>query len=296
MQEYLKRKKKMNCDELEEIEESAENIQWTKIQNVFYTSHMTVDSLPPGYYRVLTPNGDIRFVKEDVSTENVVETSSLNAKSIIWDFRKFWQSREIFSLYKVDYKRGVLLSGPPGSGKTCIIKLLSKYIINEVKGYVLDMTDSPLDLDDAIREVRSVHRNTPILVVLEDIDIYYRRVKRSLLNIMDGVQKVDGVVFIATTNHPEQLEEVLINRPGRFDAHYRILPPTRQARIDFIRSFLRDDLERYPISKWADDTSNLPLGHLKELLISIVLFGHNYDDSIKKVRNMATGIVEEQDG
>jgi SpoVK/Ycf46/Vps4 family AAA+-type ATPase len=280
-------------DEIEEALESAKKTQWGKVGNVYSVAFPTVGKLPPGYYTIFNIWGELRFVKQVLSTEGIFTTGSPNAKRIIDDFEKFWLMEDRFRLYKMPYKRGFFLSGPPGSGKTCILKILSHLII-KMGGAVIDVREDPHILGEAISAIRDVHSEMPILVALEDLDKYYNGIHENLLNIMDGMVKVDRVVFVATTNYPERFDDSLINRPGRFDGHYRILPPGIKARVDFINEFLTsEDRKRYPILKWAKDTENLPFGHIKELVVSVVVLDNDYDETLERIKNMNVGIGED---
>lgn len=285
--------KRLNEEDIEEILETAKKTQWGKVGNVYSVAFPSVPKLPPGYYNVYNVWGDVRLAKQSISTHGIFATGSVNARRIIDDFEKFWQSEERFRAYQMPYKRGFFLSGPPGSGKTCILKILSHTIIQR-GGVVLDVRESPHDLANALNAVREIHPNMPILVALEDLDKYYGRIHENLLNIMDGMVKVDKVVFVATTNYPDQFDDSLINRPGRFDGHYQILPPGRKIRADFIREFLTDeDKKRYPVLKWAKDTEGLPFGHIKELVVSVVVLDNDYNETLERIKNMNQGVEEE---
>jgi len=286
---------RLSEEDIEATVESAKKTQWGKAGNIYSVALPTVSQLPPGYYTVFNVYGDIHLAKQSISTNGIFTTGSPNAKIIIDDFEKFWTMEQRFRSYQMPYKRGFFLSGPPGSGKTCILKILAHSIIKR-NGIVLDVRESPRDLGNALKSVRDVHPDIPILVALEDLDKYYSSIHENLLNIMDGMVKVDKVVFVATTNYPGEFDDSLINRPGRFDGHYQITPPGKKIRADFIREFLTDaDRKIYPILKWAKDTEGLPFGHIKELVVSVVVLDNDYEGTLERLRNMNEGLTEEAD-
>jgi len=284
---------RLNDEDIESMLESAKKTQWGQLDdNIYFVAFPTVSSLPAGYYNVRNVWGDIRFLKQSISTNGIFTTTSPNAKRIIDDFEKFWRMEDRFLQYKMPYKRGFFLSGPPGSGKTCILKILSHSLIKN-GGVVLDMRGSPKDIGEAIGCVRDIHPKMPILVALEDLDKYYRKIHESLLNIMDGMAKIDRVVFVATTNHPDQFDDSIINRPGRFDGHYQITPPGASTRLDFINAFLTpEDKKKFPVDQWVIDTENLPFGHIKELVVSVVVLDNDYAETLDRIKNMTEGIEE----
>lgn len=280
-------------DALNTAIENAESTQWNVVDDVYFPSMKTVESLPAGYYIPYYVYGNLRYLRQELSTDGVFQTDSANAGKILGDFNKFWKLEEKFREYNLPYKRGFFLSGPPGSGKTCILKLMAMRTV-EMGGVVFDIRESPGVLSDCITQFRSIHKNRPILLAMEDLDKYYTRIHENLLNVMDGMIKMDKVVFVATTNYPENFDDSLINRPGRFDGHYQITPPGMQVRLMFIKSLLvKSDLERYPILQWAKDTKGLPFGHIKELIVSVVVLNNGYGETLERIHNMSEGVSEE---
>lgn len=281
---------------LAEVEEESKDTQWVCIENLYWPAKPTIPSLPPGVYRVMSQFGELRLMKEELNIEGVFPTGSSNAKEIMADFDKFWDSEEKFRKYEVPFKRGTLLSGPPGSGKTCIIKLLADKMINERKGFVLDLKDCPYMLDKALDAVSEIHPDVPVLAVFEDIGHYYYEISQSLLNIMDGLKIVDRVMFVATTNNINDLDEAIVNRPGRFDTHFRILPAQQKARKDFILSLMpEDEVKDINIESWMKDTKGLPFGHIKELVLSVRVFGKDYRKTLERLRNLKEGQGEDEE-
>lgn len=285
--------KRLSEGDIEEILESSKKTQWQETGNVYSVGFPTVDKLPAGYYTIFNVWGDVRFAKQQLSTEGIFVTESSNAKRIVSDFLKFWEREERFRTYKVPFKRGFFLSGPPGTGKTCILKLLAHHTI-KMGGAVLDIRNDPHYIGEAIEAVRDIHPDMPLLVAMEDLDKYYRRIHANLLNIMDGMTRVDRVVFVGTTNHPEEFDDSLINRPGRFDGHYQITPSDLKARGNFIKTLLTEsDQKTHPVYRWAKDTEGLPFGHIKELVVSVVVLGNEYEETLERLRTMNQGVPEE---
>lgn len=266
--------------------EATANTQWSKSGSVYSPTSETVEALPPGYYKNMMVFGQIRFLKCSMKIKGLLRLNSRNVHEILQDIENFWEKEELFQLYKVPYKRGILLSGPPGTGKTCLIKMLVADMIKR-GGVCLEYFDEN-SLEEALRCLSTMQPETPVLVIIEDID--RMGVSSELLNILDGVINLHNVVFLATTNHPEDLDEALVNRPGRLDAHYKIDPPNKKVREQFIKSILaRGDKRDFPINKWVEDTVDLPLGHIKELIVSVVVLGKDYDQALEMMRSMRAG-------
>lgn len=275
---------------IEQILAEAKTTQWHKVGDIYFPAKPTVDVLPPGFYCAFSVFGEIKYQKQDFSTDGIFPTASSNATEIMEDFDKFWFSEARFRKYEVPYRRGILLSGPPGSGKTCIIKLLADKMIREHRGAVLDLRGNPGIVGDAVNSIHSLQPDMPIMVVMEDIDHYYYDASDALLNVMDGICPIDKVLFIATTNSVHKLEDALINRPGRFDTHYQIKPANTRVREDFIRTLIPDDdAAKVPIEQWARDTKDLPFGHIKELVVSVMVFDKDYKKTLDRLRHLKEG-------
>jgi SpoVK/Ycf46/Vps4 family AAA+-type ATPase len=93
---------------------------------------------------------------------------------------------------------------------------------------------------------------------------------------------VDNIVYIATTNYPEKLQERITNRPSRFDRRYQVELPSADIREAYLRAKLKeDDLEKIDLPAWLELTEGMSLSHLKELVISVIVMQKNFNDAIK---------------
>jgi hypothetical protein len=168
-------------------------------------------------------------------------------------------------------KRGVLLYGPPGVGKTHSVR----YLIGELVGTtVVELTGETLH---GIREACSVARTLqPAMIVVEDVDLIAEERSHyggetpllfTLLNEMDGLDDDADVVFLLTTNRADLLEPALASRPGRVDQAVHIELPDRESRrrlVDLYRGGLDIDLSR--LEAVLDRTDGVTASFLKELL------------------------------
>jgi ATP-dependent 26S proteasome regulatory subunit len=168
-------------------------------------------------------------------------------------------------------KRGMLLYGPPGVGKTHSVR----YLISELVGTtVVELTGETLH---GIREACSVARALqPAMIVVEDVDLIAEERDHyggdtpllfTLLNEMDGLEEDADVVFLLTTNRADLLEPALASRPGRVDQAVHIALPDRESRrrlVALYRGGLDVDLTR--IDLVLDRTDGVTASFLKELL------------------------------
>jgi len=265
--------------------------QWVIAGNNFYTIGKTVKGLPSGYYTYVWNNniGKIVFTKIKIITDDILALPDPILKNILIDFQKFWAKRHLYEKYEFIYKRAYLMYGPAGCGKTSLISLLAKELIVK-NGIVLNVnTHDQIDqYDKAIKDIREIEKDKPIIVIIEDIDGYTDTSYVSrLLNILDGAYQTDNVIAIATTNYPERLEERFSSRPSRFDVRVLIDVPSPEVREFYIKSKLKkEDLESINMDEWIKATEGFTLDHLKELILLTFVLENDFDESLAKVKEM----------
>ncbi|HWM75263.1 MAG TPA: ATP-binding protein [Nocardioides sp.] len=178
-------------------------------------------------------------------------------------------------------KRGVLLFGPPGVGKTHTVRYLVSQLTDTT---IVELTGETLG---ALREACSIARSLePAMIVVEDVDLIAEERDHysgqtpmlfTLLNEMDGLAEDADVVFLLTTNRPDLLEPALAARPGRVDQAVHIDLPDRDARrrlVELYRGSLELDTSR--LEDVLDRTDGVTASFLKELLrrAAVVAAGH----------------------
>jgi transitional endoplasmic reticulum ATPase len=168
---------------------------------------------------------------------------------------------EVFETMDVEAAKGVLLYGPPGTGKT----LMAKAVANEAQSNFISIKGPELlnkyvgESEKGVREVfEKARANAPTVVFFDEIDSIAgergqrmgdsgvsERVVSQLLTELDGLEELEDVVVIATTNRPDLIDSALL-RPGRLDRHVHVPVPDKDAR----RSILEVHTRNKPL---ADD-------------------------------------------
>jgi hypothetical protein len=142
----------------------------------------------------------------------------------------------------IDLKRGILLHGPPGTGKTSI----SLYLAGRLPEFTVCFVSGQRLLYP--REIcRMARYLQPAMIVFEDIDLIAQErnanglatVLGELMNQMDGCEPTDQVLFVMNTNSMERLEHAVKNRPGRVDQIIDIPLPGRAERQQLLVHFAR---------------------------------------------------------
>lgn len=225
-------------------------------------------------------SGRIRFLNaENKSWDSIVLDAATKAeiKANTVDFLK---KGDEWSKYGIPLKRGILLTGAPGTGKTAIVKALT----SEADGITCITTNSyKLAANDYFPELYKLSKDlSPSLVFIEDIDLIgqsrlepvYDKDSAfvSLLNVLDGVEQYERIVTVATTNYLEMLDSALSQRPSRFDRVIKLSRPSVEQRRELIRHLCQRiplplDIQEYIACK----TDNCTPAQMQEIVYSLII-------------------------
>jgi hypothetical protein len=156
---------------------------------------------------------------------------------------QFIGQREKLQKFGMPIKKGLLFYGPPGTGKTHTIHYLASQLPDHTT--LLVTAEQVALLDHYFQLARFLQ---PAMLVIEDVDLIARRredmygpcdesLLNKLLNEMDGLREDSAVLFVLTTNHPQNLEAALASRPGRVDQAIEFPLPDERGRGQLIRLY-----------------------------------------------------------
>ncbi|MEM3671174.1 MAG: CDC48 family AAA ATPase [Thermoprotei archaeon] len=160
---------------------------------------------------------------------------------------------ELFKRLGIEPPKGVLLYGPPGSGKT----LLAKAVANETDAYFVAINGPEImskfygESEQKLREVfEDAKKHAPAIIFIDELDAIApkreevtgeveHRVVAQLLTLMDGLEARGDVIVIGATNRANALDPAL-RRPGRFDREIEIVLPEKQGRMEILQIHTRN--------------------------------------------------------
>ncbi|KAI9017948.1 peptidase family M41-domain-containing protein [Phycomyces nitens] len=202
------------------------------------------------------------------------------AKQELEEIVQFLKNPQKFSELGGKLPKGVLLTGPPGTGKT----MLARAVAGEANVPFFFMSGSEFDevyVGVGARRIRELfaaaRMKAPSIVFIDEIDAigskrnpkdqsYMKQTLNQLLVDLDGFSQTEGVIFIAATNFPELLDKAL-TRPGRFDRHVNVPLPDVRGRVEILKQHsqnvqLSNDVDLAVIARGTPGFSGADLANL----------------------------------
>ncbi len=223
-------------------------------------------------------------------------------EEIVEDISSFFARKHVYEKYGVPHKRGLLFYGPPGNGKTHLLKGLVR-VANVPCIYVRSIQSRNGQGHELIGKVFEKARATaPCVLVFEDLETIVTDQNRSyFLNELDGFQSNSGILTLATTNFPERIDPAIVDRPSRFDRKYCLDLPGVDERARFLERFSQGlgaemQIDAESVREVADRTAGFSFAYLKELTISSIMVW--VDDPVagamgRVMRGVANGMKEQ---
>jgi len=251
----------------------------------FYPIQESSPLLPAGYYTTSEDRMGHHLEKKSNDISEFLRFEGSPAEVIIGEFKSFWDKKELYNKMGEVHKRGFMLWGPPGGGKTSISSIIINDFIDRDNGIVIEY--DPEHTMQTYEDFRLVEPNRKVMIVIEDIDTWcgHDGIEYSLLQFLDGNIKYSNTIILSTTNFPERLPDRLINRPSRFDRVTYIGMPSEGERKHYIDSKAKTSDDKMK-EKMLKDTNNFTFAHIKELILSIEVFDLDYKETLKRLNKM----------
>ena len=180
----------------------------------------------------------------------------------------FFNDQQAFARFQLPYRRGFLFIGPPGGGKTMMIRNLIRQCHARFKlKYWSINIKRKTDEDDITRIFEHAAKNAPGMVILEDLDSLTKEsamTRSALLNQLDGLKPREGLLVIGTTNNPQDIDPALLHRPSRFDRVWLFETPDKDLRKEYLAWTLKEAGEDI-VEDIAVKTKDWSFAYLNEL-------------------------------
>ena len=253
--------------------------------NTFQVCGRTTDQLPAGAYTANLDNcGRAVYQARDIQADELIHFPDSLPAQVQGEIKQFWSVGERFAKYGFLHRRGYLLYGKQGCGKSSLVNQIIADVIAD--GHVAFYCSYPGAFIECMRKFRDVEPQRPMVCVFEDIDAVIANYGDSdLLQWLDGNHQVDKAVNLATTNYPEKLDRRIISRPRRFDRILRIDAPDARMREAYLARKV-PELTAAELANWVALSDGLPFAALAELVISVCCMGNDLEESAKLLRSI----------
>lgn len=261
-------------------------VQWAVCgPNTYKPVSSTFEELESGVYgiRVSQYHGII-YEKRSICVDELLRFPDSVSEKILDEISTFWKKGRKFKEHGFLHRRGYLLHGPAGSGKTCLVHQIIADIV-ESGGLVFQCSNHPSVFNDGLSQFRKVEPDRPVVCLYEDIDaIIDEHGEDDILNLLDGENQIDKVLNLATTNYPEKLDPRIICRPRRFDRVLKIDMPSDTVRRMYFNKKL--NVSESELDKWVSATKTFSFAACSELVIAVCCFEKPFDEAVKTLSDM----------
>lgn len=259
---------------------------WATSDNNYWAIGKTCKSIPSNLYEP-SYSDNIGFYLKTLTNnmDDIIDLPDSESEKLIEEIQEFTTLRESFLTHGFLYKRGILLWGPPGSGKTVTIQQLIRLFTRTGDGIAV-MCGQPQLLTNVLRDFRKVEPSRQVLVIIEDLDALIEMYRESeFLTMLDGEAQLQNVVYVATTNYPERLDNRFKDRPSRFDTIRKIGMPTEKARETYLRVKL-PDIGEEELKDYVKGSDGYSIAYLRELIVLTQCFKKPLGEALDRLNTM----------
>ena len=254
--------------------------------NSFRPCGVSTSTLPAGFYDVLTDDSGLFFSTKKLGSEEITIFDSNNMSKVLDVVNQFWSQADVFRNAKLRHKIGILLYGIPGTGKTSLVNLLARNIINS-GGYALALSNILL-FPYAYEALRRFEPKKPILIAVEDLDGFDEEQTQKLLNIIDGLEDLNNIIFVSTTNYLDNIQPRML-RPCRFEHLIEIVPLDYKGRYLYLTNLCNKcnvPIDKARLVKMCTDTDGMPIVYLRDLFTSSYILELPYDEILVRLLDL----------
>lgn len=276
------------------MSKNGQNFFRLQDQQVYIGSGNLNQKLDPGVYTMkYNPRQSEVFIEAAAAAKIDKTSKTKQLVEILGIVSKFSQNVKsgLFDKHEFKSKFGIMLEGPPGTGKSQTVNNCANQFVAD-GGIVVFIGDNAVIhsgmAGQYLKKLNSIQPSTPILLVLEDIDSLPPQLEVYLTSILDGEQSPSNTFFLGTTNFVSQISQRIL-RPGRFDLIYKIAGLDSKTRIKYIN----DKLKEFSINVSEEEkallhstTDGYSFAEIRTFMAYVGFFGFEAKDLASKIARM----------
>lgn len=245
------------------------------------TTLSLIEKLPSDIYKLGYSREFGSYCKKvNIASDELFVFSDSIVPDILSEINLFLDKADIYKHEKLVHKRGILLYGHPGCGKTSIISLMCNEFFK--KDGVAFIVSESRNLEEYIsfmkNSFRKIQPETPVITIIEDIDSFDDM--SLLLDFFEGKSQLDHHIIVATSNNTQNIPDTLL-RPSRIDLRVEISLPSKKVRREYLENKNVKDPE--VIDKIISVTDGYSFADLKEIYIAMFVLDYSLEMAIEKL-------------
>lgn len=258
---------------------------WIKDGDIYRSSSKLTLSkkLVPGVYTIYYTKEFGTYLKGINYTGDTLYKFTDDVVDYIFnEIEQFWKKEKLFKEEGFLHKRGILLTGPPGTGKSSMIQILCENVVknNGMVFKVQNPDDFPMMVGFLGTEFRQIEPETPMIVILEKLENYLNQ-QELLEAFLDATLNNNHMIVLATTNNYEEIPQPIL-RASRFDLKIEVPLPSSNVRAEFL---LNKNMDKDLVEEVVSKTNNFSLAELKEFYILHKILDVDLDSALERAKS-----------
>lgn len=245
------------------------------------------ETLPAGAYTCnTTPDGQPYLTPFTIKSDEIINMPGSVTDQVVKEVRQYWSEgvSQKFKQYGLVQKRGVLLHGIQGTGKSITLNAVARMAQEELDAVTL-FNPHPYFISDFVDVIRQIEPNKKIIIMLEEFEEMLNKYESTLLSILDGQIQVENVLYLATTNYITQIPARIKNRPSRFAKVIEFTAPDEATRRQYLKQKLHES-DQHHLEPMVKLTQGFVLDQLKDIIVSVCCFEQPINEAVHKIKEM----------